>query len=361
MLLSYLLPLALLHLSTASPLALPDQSAASVLEKRGFTCPAPKFSCTIYANDGIEPIDAYHVRPKDIKSVAAIGDSVNTGFSMTAQPWTALAVAFEDRYAAALVGSGPNEFTIPNIIKKYSPNVKAGGTGVTLVFTKIDKLNAAITATVVKNLSSQVDTLAKEFYNGNYDTKGWKMINVLIGANNVCFSCPGVTDAGNTAQVFGNYLRDTMKNIQAKFPTKTLVNIVQLFRFSSLYEIQQGNAYCRTIQTIKPECPCLNSTTNAKILDGYIDDINAQMATVAKEFRQQWFAVNVQPALAGMKVDSKDYISALDCFHPNVCSNKIVAGMFWNNLFEKEGQKTSYPSLASLKSLYCPGPNDYIK
>ncbi|KAI7907151.1 uncharacterized protein BX663DRAFT_129912 [Cokeromyces recurvatus] len=45
--------------------------------------PIPAFECKPFIwNDGIIKRDAYHLRPNDIKSVVAIGDSISAGFGM---------------------------------------------------------------------------------------------------------------------------------------------------------------------------------------------------------------------------------------------------------------------------------------
>ena len=62
----------------------------------------------------------------------------------------------------------------------------------------------------------------------------------------------------------------------------------------------------------------------------------------------------------GSAASGLNWLSRLDCFHPNLCANKASAAALWNNMFQPVGQKTQY-QFNNVKEVYCPGPNDFLQ
>lgn len=72
--------------------------------------------------------------------------------------------------------------------------------------------------------------------------------------------------------------------------------------------------------------------------------------------------VVVQPGVSGLNIGKfgEDYLSSLDCFHPNEYANMAFTIAIWNNMWTPEGQKatTLDPDHLFIK---CPDDNTFIQ
>ncbi|KAJ3416994.1 hypothetical protein HDV05_007476 [Chytridiales sp. JEL 0842] len=328
-----------------------------------FSCPAAGFTCKPYANDGVVPTNAKTVRPKDIATVMSIGDSITAGFAMKSGtlPFTQIT---EFRGSVAFIGGDAGDLTVPNYLKNYNPRVQGASTGTTALRATIDVLNAAVSGALVSDLPGQVTELVKAFNaRGNtYEDDSWKMVNVLIGANNVCSSCKPNTANLHSADAFERNFRTTMQALRTNF-NKTIVNAVELFDVSEVYEPQQSSSYCRFAQGILNLCECNDTAAKRAAMDALTVQYNERLRKVAAEFQFPDFVVNVQPGLRNISLQTAglSYLSKLDCFHPSLCANQVVTNMLWNNLFQPASQKVDNYQLTDIIPAFCPGPNDYFQ
>ncbi|KAJ3316265.1 hypothetical protein HDU76_001936 [Blyttiomyces sp. JEL0837] len=325
------------------------------------TCTSPAApTCKPYADDGVKPIDVRHVRPKDISTIMAIGDSITAGFGMNSGylPFTSIT---EYRGLSYDIGGDNGAKTLANYMKIYSPSEKGQSTGTTALNAKIDNLNAAVSGARIADLPGQVTTLANAFNSGSYNKDGWKMLSILIGANNFCHACEN--NAADTPDYFETTFRQTLQSIQSSF-SNTIVNAITMFNVSGVYFPQQSSSYCSFAQGILNECPCSKTDANRAIMDSYAAQYNQRIRKVAAEFANlPTFAVNVQPGAEQVNVANAglNFLAKIDCFHPNQCSHERVSVMLWNNLFQAAGSKKSYQLESFSEPVYCPGPNDYLQ
>ena len=100
-----------------------------------FACPA--------INKHENPTTVHRLTPSDIKIVAALGDSVTTGFGARSTSLVDLFVEFRD-VSWSIGGKGKLEeaTTLPNILKKYNPLVQGFSTIVTPVSKRKDQGSA---------------------------------------------------------------------------------------------------------------------------------------------------------------------------------------------------------------------------
>jgi phospholipase B1 len=291
----------------------------------------------------------------------AIGDSITAGFAMKSGPLPFTQIT-EFRGSVFAIGGDAGETTIPNILRRYNTNLQGAATGTTALRATIDVLNAAVSGALVSDLPGQVATLAKA-YNSDpvYNKNGWKMINVLIGANNVCNYCQANTGNLHSADAFEGFFRTTLQSLRGNFTDKTIVNAVQLFNVSQVFEPQQTR-YCRFAQGILNLCPCINQPAQRQAMDNLTAEYNRRITKVAAEFQFPNFAVNVQPGFTGISLQTAgiNFLSRLDCFHPNQCANQATTAMLWNNLFQAPANKVRNYQLTQANNFYCPGPNDYF-
>jgi hypothetical protein len=90
--------------------------------------PSPPFNCS--ALPKMPPAtDVNHLRPQDIKVIMAVGDSISAGFAMHAGPLVEVWKLVEYRGDVFSIGANPDQYTLPNFFKHYSPNIIGGAVG----------------------------------------------------------------------------------------------------------------------------------------------------------------------------------------------------------------------------------------
>lgn len=98
-------------------------------------------------------------------------------------------------------------------------------------------MNAAQSAAIVQDLlSKQLHHLHKQAVaNPNIDmARDWKMLTILIGANNVCNFCNnGELEKRDNADKFEETMRQVLTQAREYFP-RMVVNLVQMFNVSQV-------------------------------------------------------------------------------------------------------------------------------
>ena len=201
--------------------------------------------------------------------VAALGDSITAGFGIDGF-WGSFT---ENRGKSWAMGGDDNVTSIANFLRRYSPSIQGASVGTHWVevcadefcpskhVPDIDHLNAAQSGAWAQNLPDQATWLISQMRaNNKIDwNNDWKVITVLIGANNLCASCISWMSPFDTASQFGASLDKTFATL-SNIP-RTFVNVVQIFNLSSVYEVSKGVSYCKTVHKDFPiECECDFST-----------------------------------------------------------------------------------------------------
>ncbi|KAG2186061.1 hypothetical protein INT43_002499, partial [Umbelopsis isabellina] len=299
----------------------------------------PTFNCTqFYWDDGVTQRDVWHLRPQDIKAVISIGDSISAGFGMlSARP--PFANVWEYRGKVFSSGSDSNEYTIRNFLSTYSDTV-GGPVGITVPLSRGKGLNSAISGAVVQTLDEEVTRLVHQLSHTQYNSvrDSWKLITVLIGANNLCGLCASPSTGlpqQATADEYEKHLRLALHRLRTEVK-HAFVNLLALFSVSVVHDATRGNQYCEFVMDKSNMyiCPCAQGTDEErKAADAMAEEYNRRMYKVAKEFEgYKDFAVVVQPGLTAFDVAKykQAYFSGIDCFHPNLCANQIMAIALWN-------------------------------
>jgi hypothetical protein len=92
-----------------------------------------KFDCDT-SSDPTKPKTVHELKPKDVKVFGALGDSLTA--ALGAKAFTIFGLALEYRELSWSIG-GQNDLkkvvTLPNILKKFNPNVYGFNTGITFM------------------------------------------------------------------------------------------------------------------------------------------------------------------------------------------------------------------------------------
>lgn len=325
----------------------------------------PDFNCKpFFWDDSILERDAYHLRPQDIKSITALGDSITAGFGMiSGRP--PLSTVLEYRGKVFSIGGDPDEHTISNFLSVYNPHLKGASVGTTMPFAKGNNLNNGVSGAKTQDLDGEVTRLVK-LYNSKYkDFKDeWKLITLFIGANNVCLLCtppitklPGKADA----DVFESNVRHVLDRIRNEIGT-SFINLVGLFNVSSVYEASRGDPYCEFVfdPSHMTVCSCIQADKEQRhAADLVIHEYNTRLKKLEIEYKHKYsnMGISYQPGFTQFEIAKykQAYLSGVDCFHPNKCANQAMALLLWNNMFSNSTEKNIPMKMESIE-IVCPNP-----
>jgi len=279
----------------------------------------------------------------------ALGDSITAAFGLIG----ASGGIYEYRGQSWAIGADKGEITVPNFFNHFLDKPIIGGSLKSHIvevcigpflcpdhqyWPDLDQLNAAQSGAWVQNLPYQIEFLKKQLNsNKNINVeKDWKVLTILIGANNLCDACLESFDEYDSARQFEKSLREVVAQLQT-IP-RVFVNLVGIFNISSVYEISLNNSYCRTMHEILFfECNCafnwFDGAAKRKKMDNVAAAYREVMVRVAKETPvTDSFALIYQPMLAKMVTPGIQFLSSLDCFHPSREAHQDLAIGLWNTM-----------------------------
>jgi len=253
--------------------------------------------------------------------------------------------------------SGGNNGTssIFNYLKYYSPDVYGGSLGHHLVelpesdYWEEDVLNGAQSNAASGDTMYQAKALLKRLQKSSVDMKNdWKLVHILIGANDACPICdksprPSLADVKSK---WKNDMNELLQFIYENFP-KTLVDIDPQFNVSGVYNISQTVDYCFWFHDIIPiECPC--AFKSSKEDRDFMDAALTVYREASMELAQEWqakqlpeFTVITQTFTLNVTIHPSwvEYLSTLDCFHPNRKAHALLSIASWNALITPQSEK----------------------
>jgi phospholipase B1 len=296
------------------------------------------------------------LRPCDVKVVAALGDSITAAFAAAGGLW-------EYRGNSYFIGMGSNATTTANLLKSVNPNV-IGGPSVGHIPEVAgpfhdplqDILSAAQSEAKVADLlpggrGPQVPYLLQELQAmqdlGELSIRDdWKVINIWIGANDLCEVCHNMNpDANEGPLYYKTKLNATIAMIQQHVP-KTFINLIPFFGLAQIYNLTRPYLNCQLVHSLFDECACMYSKNQVDRdnMDIAGKHYNAKMYELATEWTGRFsdFAVVVQPGNIDFVVPSIEFVSTLDCFHPSLYTHELLGVGLWNQMLQPVAEKT-YP------------------
>lgn len=356
---------------------LPAVFAARTLAK------AQSFPCDVQPPSTASPADIRDVHPAYISVVMALGDSITAAFAsrdVIYDPTKPAELPLEYRDISFSIGKGSDEFpTLPYYIRHYNASVTGSSNMQTLpqvpetgyLEPGVDFLNVALSSALSEHLPVQELTELKKQSARipNFDER-WKVMTILIGANDLCGgfeSCNGnAADAQRVADTFEKNMDATLAALASGY-RRTFVSIVSLFSIASVHRVVQGHhgiLPCGTTGRLLDECSCIDKPISGSgdITDEQLASfdrttalINDRIASLASKYNliRDDFAVVAQSNYAGQEVPDFKFLSELDCFHPSAYAHGIMATFLWNSLFDAD--KTPRP-INSTVTPFCPTP-----
>lgn len=308
------------------------------------------FSCANTAPSNSVPTSAHRVRPGDIKVVGALGDSLTAAFG--AKSTNLLQLRTEYRGVAWSVGGdGDLETvtTIPNILKKFNPDLK----GVSLGTGKEKAgFNVAVSGAKIEGIPNQVRNLIDKMKNDSTVDfeKDWKLVTLFIGGNDLCQYCND--RATYSPKNYSNHMMTSLDMLYNEVP-RTIVNVVEIFEIEGLRRVKRDSLGCNVLQRFVCSCFLSPGADSPELAE--IKRINRDMQVETEKLvyggrydGKEDFAVVVQPFFKNtiVPVDSDgtadDTYFSLDCFHFNERGHADMAVNLWNNMLEPVGEKQTY-------------------
>ncbi|XP_050750065.1 phospholipase B1, membrane-associated [Gymnogyps californianus] len=319
-------------------------------------------SCSEQAPSSRVPTSVHELQPADIKVIGALGDSLTTAVGAKATDlqtdWRGLS------WSIGGDGTLETQTTLPNILKKFNPNLFGFSTGISK---ETAGFNVAERGATARNMSAQARELVELMRSSSKINfkEDWKLITVLVGGNDLCQYC--LDKEAYSVQKYVKHLRNTLDIFYEELP-RVFVNMVEILEISGLRQIAASSLACAL--TAKNVCPCfLNPEENSSELQE-IKRVNRDFQAEALQLinsgryeEREDFAVVMQPffrnALLPLDRNGKPDLSffAADCFHFSVRGYAEMAMALWNNMLEPAGEKQTYNNFTHDRSkLKCPNP-----
>uniref|UniRef100_H2Z084 Uncharacterized protein n=1 Tax=Ciona savignyi TaxID=51511 RepID=H2Z084_CIOSA len=197
-----------------------------------------------------KPTSVHQLRPRDIDIVGAMGDSITAGFGIEATSLPGIAV--EDRGLSWSIGGEMDlerSITIPNILRRFNPQVKGYALGNNRAPRGDFWFNVAVGGARSRNMPAQARDIIDKMINDsrtNYEND-WKLITIFIGGNDLC-ALNRDTDA--TPENYVKYLQEALDIMHKELP-RTMVNVVEIMEIYVLPEVGHGfgsTPQCRAAQ-----------------------------------------------------------------------------------------------------------------
>ncbi|XP_071962715.1 phospholipase B1, membrane-associated-like [Antedon mediterranea] len=326
---------------------IPDLLGADCLTKPAW--PGLKtfqFSCKTNSTSGAVPTNVHLLRPGDIKVIGAMGDSLTAASGAGACLLPQL--AFEYRGKSFSHGGDQTYEKVPsiaNILKKFNPNLKGFGTGTGRWDSKNAGMSVGFPGDTSKDMTLQAERLVKKMRSDPaIDFQNdWKLVTLLIGANDLCDWCKN--NRLYSPKAYVDNVMAALKILQQKLP-RTLVNVVGVLNVPEVGVLR--GPVCDAFHLLFCDCAMfLNNKDKAKftkVTQDYQRLLETRIKSGELDLKPDFTAV-LQPFLhktrvpLTMKGEPDITYFSPDCFHLSSKGHATAAIGLWNNMMEPVGTK----------------------
>ncbi|NXR02993.1 PLB1 Phospholipase, partial [Sagittarius serpentarius] len=314
------------------------------------------------------PVSVHHLKPADIRVIAALGDSLTVSNGAASKPHDVLDVLTQYRGVSWSVGGNENISTVTtlaNILREFNPSLIGYSIGTGKETTDNAALNQAVAGDCAEDVPAQVRRLVDRMKNDtriNLQTD-WKLITLFIGGNDLCKFCNNPVHYSPENYTYN--LQIALDILHREVP-RAFVNLVTVLSIASLRELHASNNTCPKL-LMRILCPCVinpedNSNEFKKLIyfNRRYQERTRQLVESGRYDTADDFTVVMQPFLTNVNVpktqeglpDSSYF--APDCFHFSQKSHSQAARALWNNMLEPLGEKTHDQQIEDEIVLKCP-------
>jgi len=308
----------------------------------------PQFNCTIIPPSTTVPTSVHRLTPGDIKVIGAMGDSLTAARGADNG---VIGMLFDYKGLSWSVG-GDSTFeshtSLPNILRKYNPNLYGFSTGHSLLGFG-SNFNAAVSGDKSEHMLGQAQVLAQRMLADHHVdyANDWKLITIFIGGNDLCASCKDIFQLKYTVEKYKQDLQAALDYLHANVP-RAFVNMVEILDIEMVHGLKSG-FFCNVLHVFM--CQCVAYPLSSKSLEkarmlriGY-QDAASELANSGRYDTREDFTVVAQPfyrntVLPRLADGGIDYsYFAADCFHYSKKGQEETAQALWNNMIEPVGSK----------------------
>ncbi|GCC30715.1 hypothetical protein chiPu_0009169 [Chiloscyllium punctatum] len=320
-------------------------------------------SCSENLTSETKPTSVHRLRPADINVVAAMGDSLTVGFGAKAKTLLQMKIQYQG-VAWSIGGDKSLEIvtTLPNILKKFNPNIYGFATG---IGKNMSNFNVAVPGSMSHDMPKQAHTLVQLMKNSSEINfkQDWKVITLFIGANDLCEYC--MNKEVYSADSYVKHIEEALDILHQQVP-RAFINMVQILEMSGLRRLKKNTIGCALLQ--KHICPCfLNPRENSpelheimRVNKDYQTKLTALIYSGKYDMNEE-FTVVLQPyftnTIVPLNSTGQPDLSffSVDCFHLSERGQAEMAIGLWNNMLEPTGHKQNYNNFTHDRTkLKCP-------
>ncbi|XP_021369756.1 phospholipase B1, membrane-associated-like [Mizuhopecten yessoensis] len=294
-----------------------------------------------------KPTSVHKLSPWDIDVVAAMGDSLTAGNGISASSWVGVLTEYRGK-SWNIGGDGSLDqgvITLPNILRKFNPNLK----GYSLNFGDRNgadaNLNVADPGHTSHDMPDQARMLVQRIKSepGVNFLTDWKMVTLFIGGNDLCDYCND--NARYSADNYINNIRTALDILHAEMP-RTFVNLVEIFDVTPVAALSQG-FFCSFVTSYACECGKDSASVAAVRQAAFDYQFETEVLIASERYNtrddftvvlQPFFRTTVPPNQQGTSSPDLSYFSP-DCFHFSEKGQYAAAHSLWNNLLEPISRK----------------------
>jgi len=303
-----------------------------------------------------EATSVHALRPSDIKIMGAYGDSITAANGANAK--TILGLLEECRGVSWSIGGEKDlntVFTLPNIIKKFNPDVRGFSTGSGTHTSANANLNAAIPGSTTEDIMAQVVELVRRIKDLPGSQNQWKLITLFIGGNDLCKYCNNKKQY--TAENYVRLIKESLDYLKANL-SHVYVNLVQTMPVQNINLMNKWT--CIPLQVVL--CGCAMKAQNVQEVTGLVDKMLQQTAELVESGRydtDNLFTVSLHSMFSKMtppltSTGDVDYTYfSQDCFHLSRRGHEQLAQELWNSMLTPVPQRQSTWMYVG-KGLHCP-------
>ncbi|KAK3918835.1 Phospholipase B1, membrane-associated [Frankliniella fusca] len=332
--------------------------------------PSVPFPCPLDGQRSTpRPTSVHRLRPGDVDVVGAIGDSMTAGSGALALG--PLDISLEDRgvaFATGGWGSWRSSLTLANILKAYNPRLRGWASATSLSVDKASRFNVAEPMAATRDVVHQAKILAARMSQEVNMKEDWKLVTVLIGANEMCSVC--FEEPAAFLRREREALVRGLDTLMALLP-RTMVVVVIAPGEDVGFKDELGRlpAWCEVMNRF--ECPCVfgdrfqDAVPRHRKVYKELQRMQREVVAMDRYRIREDFAVVSAPFMSGpgqllpFKLSNGNGTDwtffSTDCFHFSQKGSAIAGAGLWNNLLEPEDGKTEWAPLgALLRGLRCP-------
>lgn len=252
--------------------------------------------------------------------------------------------------------------TLPNILRKFNPDLKGMSKGKGKGQTKF---NMAVSGAKISGVPGQVRRLIEAMKNDtSVDFQNdWKLVTLFIGGNDLCQYCND--RASLCPQNYRHHMMTSLDILYNEVP-RVMVNVLEILQIEGLRRIKRDSLGCSVLQQFICTCFLAPSEDSPELAD--IKRINQELQIETEKLvyggrydGREDFAVVAQPffknTIVPLNADGRPdatYFSE-DCFHFNERGHSSMATALWNNMLEPVGKKQTYNNFTNSRNdLKCP-------